>query len=92
MEKKTPDRDDPTQARAFTAEEAQRYAVGDPGAPTMLRMPREMARVIAENLEAFATHEDAVGALSTTEHGKRSAHDRAVALRAYATGLMNAST
>lgn len=87
-----PDRNDPTQARAFTPEEAQRYAAGDEGAPTMLRLPHEIARVIAENIQAFATHQDAAGALCTTEHGKRSAHDRAAALRAYAAGLMNAST
>lgn len=82
---------DPTQARVFTAAEAQTYAA-DPGSPTMLRLPLDMARCIAENMQAFATYSDAVAAKCTTDHGRKAAEEKALTLRAYARGLIDAAT
>jgi len=83
----TADRTDPTQARVFADAENQMIASADAGSPTMLRLPIDIARPIAENIEAHATYQEGVAAKCTTDHGREAATRSSMALRAYAAGL-----
>ena len=60
--------------------------------PNMLRLPIDIARCTAENIQAFATYREDVAEKSQTEHGKQAALDGAKALRAYAGGLLEHAT
>lgn len=62
------------------------------GSPTMLRLPADIARVIAENVQAFATYHEAVAEKCQTASAREVELQSAKALRSYAGGLLEAAT